>query len=100
MTPDRTKVPPMQMLLLRFHGASYISTLDLSSAFFADTTGKKPQGNGQLFSSRTRCTNLHAYHVVAEILCVLIRAFQSVLAADASESLIMLITAHENMKGK
>ena len=33
MTPDRAKVPPMQMLLQRFCGASYISTLDLSSAF-------------------------------------------------------------------
>jgi hypothetical protein len=33
MTPDRAKVPPMQMLLQRFYGTSYISTLDLSSAF-------------------------------------------------------------------
>ena len=40
MTPDRAKVPPMQMLLQRFHGASYISTLDLSSDFFADSFGK------------------------------------------------------------
>jgi hypothetical protein len=32
MTPDRAKVPPMHTLLQRFHGASYISTLDLSSA--------------------------------------------------------------------
>ena len=33
MTPDGAKVPPMQMLLQRFHGASYISTMDLNSAF-------------------------------------------------------------------
>jgi len=33
MTPDRAKVPPMHMLLQGFHGDSYISTLDLSSAF-------------------------------------------------------------------
>jgi hypothetical protein len=33
MTPDRAKVPPMHMLLQRFHGGSYISTLHLSSAF-------------------------------------------------------------------
>ena len=33
MTRDRAKVPPMQMLLQRFYGTSYISTLDLSSAF-------------------------------------------------------------------
>jgi hypothetical protein len=33
MTLDRAKVPPMNMLLQRFPGASYISTLDLSSAF-------------------------------------------------------------------
>ena len=37
MMPDRTMVPPMQMLLQRFHGATYILTLDLSSAFFTDT---------------------------------------------------------------
>lgn len=33
MRPDRAKVPPMQMLLQRFHGANCISSLDLSSAF-------------------------------------------------------------------
>ena len=33
MTPDRAKAPPMHMLLQRFHGASCILTLDLSSAF-------------------------------------------------------------------
>ena len=33
MIPDRAKVPPMQTLSQRFHGADYISTLDLSSAF-------------------------------------------------------------------
>jgi hypothetical protein len=33
MMPDRAKVPPMHMLLQRFHGASYILTLVLSSAF-------------------------------------------------------------------
>ena len=33
MTPDRVKVPPMNMLLQKFHGASFISILGLSSAF-------------------------------------------------------------------
>ena len=71
MTPDRAKVPPMQMLLQRFHWASHISTLDLSSAF-CKYHWKNPQGNGQLSSSRTRCTNLHANPMVSEILSVLL----------------------------
>jgi hypothetical protein len=33
MTPDTAKVPPMQTLLQRFHGANYISSPDLSTAF-------------------------------------------------------------------
>jgi hypothetical protein len=33
MTPDRAKVSPMQTLLQRSHGANFISTLDLNSAF-------------------------------------------------------------------
>jgi len=71
MTPDRTKVPPMQMLLRRFHGAGYISTLDLSRSFYM-YLWKRPQENGQGSSSRTSCTNLHAYHTVSEILSVLL----------------------------
>ena len=33
MTADRTKVLPLRELLQKFHGASYITSLDLSSAF-------------------------------------------------------------------
>ena len=33
MVPDRGKVQSMREMLLRFHGPSYIKTLDLSSAF-------------------------------------------------------------------
>jgi hypothetical protein len=33
MVADRTKVPPLRELLQKFHGASYITSLDLSSAF-------------------------------------------------------------------
>jgi hypothetical protein len=33
MTPDTAKVTPMQTLLRRFHGANFISTLDLKKAF-------------------------------------------------------------------
>jgi len=33
ITPDRVKVPSLKMLLQRFHGASYVSALDLSNAF-------------------------------------------------------------------
>jgi hypothetical protein len=31
--PDRKKVVPMQVIVQRFHGARYTTTLDLSSAF-------------------------------------------------------------------
>jgi hypothetical protein len=33
MVPDRTKTPPAHELLQRFHGAKYISSIDLNSAF-------------------------------------------------------------------
>jgi hypothetical protein len=33
MTADRTKVFPLHELLQKFHGASYITSLDLRSAF-------------------------------------------------------------------
>jgi hypothetical protein len=33
MIPDRTKTPPARELLQRFHGAKYISSIDLNSAF-------------------------------------------------------------------
>jgi hypothetical protein len=33
MTADQTKVLPLRELLQKFHGASYITSLDLSSAF-------------------------------------------------------------------
>ena len=36
MTADRTKVLPLCELLQKFHGASYITSLDLSSAFLQD----------------------------------------------------------------
>jgi len=33
MVPDRAKTPPAYELLQRFHGAKYISSIDLNSAF-------------------------------------------------------------------
>jgi hypothetical protein len=33
MIPDRAKVPPIQELLLRFCGATFISSIDLNSTF-------------------------------------------------------------------
>jgi len=33
MIPDRVKVDPMKKLLQRFHGSTFITTIDLSSAF-------------------------------------------------------------------
>ena len=33
MIPDRAKTPPAHELLQRFHGAKYISSIDLNSAF-------------------------------------------------------------------
>ena len=57
---------------LRYPAHSYISTMDLISSAFYRYHWKTPQRNGQRFSSRTRCTNLHAYHMVTEILSVLL----------------------------
>jgi len=84
MTPDRAKVPPMHMLLQRFHGASYISTLDLSSAFLQIPLEK---------ASR-KWTAFQFQNKVYQFTCVpygfrnslsaFIRAFQSVLGADTS----------------
>jgi hypothetical protein len=33
MTPDRTKIPPIQELIQRFYGAKFITSIDFSSAF-------------------------------------------------------------------
>jgi hypothetical protein len=33
MTPDRTKIPPIQELIQRFYGAKFITSIDLSSDF-------------------------------------------------------------------
>ena len=44
------------------------------------------QKNGQLSSSRTRCTNFHAYHMSFRIsLSAFIRALESVLGADTGD---------------
>lgn len=40
MVPDRVKVQPTRKMLLRFHGSSYIKSLDLSSAFLQVTLNK------------------------------------------------------------
>ena len=101
MSPDWANAHPMQMLLRRFHGASYISTLDLSSNLLQIPL-KKPQGNGQLSSSRTRCTNLHTYHMVSEILPVLLLGHFNRYSGliPLNTFFIILMTAYERNKKK
>ena len=86
MTPDRAKLPPMKMLLQRFHGATYIWTLDLSSAFLQIP----------LEESSRKWTAFQFQNKVYQFTCVpygfrnclsaFIRAFQSLRGADTSEN--------------
>jgi hypothetical protein len=79
MTPDRAKVPPMQMLLQRFHVASYISTLVLSSAFLQIPLEKTPQGNGQFSVPEKVYHFTRVLYGFQNSLSTFIRALQSVL---------------------
>jgi len=84
-TPDRAKVPPLQMVLQRFHGASYILSQDLRSKFLQIP----------LEESSRKWAAFQFQNKVYQFTCVpyglrnshnaFIRAFQSVLGADASE---------------
>jgi len=87
MTPDRAKVPPVQMLLQRFHGASCISTLDWSSAFLQIPLEKTSnKWTAFQFQNKVYSTNLHAYHMGSEILSALLLGhFSQYWGADTSE---------------
>jgi hypothetical protein len=47
--------------------------------------GGGPQGNGNLFSSRTKCTNILAYPMVSEVISVFYQDISIGTGADASE---------------
>ena len=94
MTPDRVKVSPMNVLLQRFHGASYFSTLNLSNAFLQIL----------LEESSRKWTAFHFQNMVYQFtrvpygfrnsLSALIRALQSVLGADTSEYALPYVDDH------
>ena len=93
MTPDRATVPPIRMLLQRFHGASYISTLDLSSTFLQiplERTSRK--WTGFQFQNKVYQFTRVPYGF-RNSLSTFIRALQSVLGGwrkenkEASENL-------------
>jgi len=85
MTPDRAKVPPMQMLLQRFHGASYISTLDLSSAFLQIPLEESPR-KWTAFQFQNKVYQFTGVkYGFRNSLSAFIRTLQSVLGTDTSE---------------
>jgi hypothetical protein len=84
MTPDRAKVPPMQMLLQRFHEANYISILDLSSEFFQIPLEKiSKKWTAFQFQNKVYQITRVPYGFRNSV-SVFIRALQSVLGADTS----------------
>jgi len=85
MTPDRAKVPAMQMLLQRFHGTSYISTLDLSSAFLQIPLEESSR-KWTAFQFQNKVYQFtRVPYGFRNSLSAFIRALQSVLGADTSE---------------
>jgi hypothetical protein len=62
MTADGTKALPLWVLLQEFHGASYITSLDLSSAFL-QLPLKELLDNGQLSSFKVKSANLRLFRM-------------------------------------
>jgi hypothetical protein len=87
MTPDRAQVPPMQMLLQRFHGVNYeyISTLDLSSAFLQIPLEKTSRKWTAFQFQKKVYQFTRVPYGLRNSLTAFIRALQSVLGADTSE---------------
>jgi hypothetical protein len=85
MAPDRAKVLPMQMLLQKFHGTSYISTLDLSSAFLQIPL----EESSRKWTAFQFQKNVYQFTRVPygfrNSLSAFVWALQSVLGADTSE---------------
>lgn len=91
MTPDTAKVPPMHMLLQRFHRASFISTLDLSSAFLQIPLEEASRKwNAFQFQNKVYQFTCVPYRF-RNSLSAFISALQSVLGADTSEYAIHYI---------
>jgi hypothetical protein len=85
MTSDRAKVPPMQTLLQRFHGAKFISAIDLTNAFLQiplDKDSKKWtafQFQNKVFEFK------RVPYGYRNSLSAFIRALQIVLGPDTNE---------------
>ena len=62
MTADRTKVLPLRELLQKFRGASYITSLDVSSPFL-QVPLKKILDNGQRSSFSVKSINLRLFRM-------------------------------------
>jgi len=60
MVADRMKVMPMHELLQTFYGAKYITSLDLSSAFYRNVLSSL-LGNGCHFTLKVMCINLQQF---------------------------------------
>jgi hypothetical protein len=85
MTPDRAKVSPTQKLLQRFHGANYISSLDLSTAFLQIPLEKSSR-QWTAFQLQNKVYQLtRVPYGFRDSLSVFIRALQSVLGNGTSE---------------
>jgi hypothetical protein len=82
MIADRVKVQPMRELLQRFHGASYITSLDLSSAFLQVPLSKDSR-KWAAFQFQSRVYQFTSVpHGFKNSLSAFIRALEKVLSDD------------------
>ena len=82
MVADRVKVQPMRELLQRFHGSSYITSLDLSSAFLQVPLSKRSRKwTAFRFQSRVYLFTSVPYGF-KNCLSAFIRALEAVLGDD------------------
>jgi hypothetical protein len=85
MTPDRAKVPPMQTLLQRFHGAKFISAIDLNSAFLQIPLDKNSR-KWTAFQFQNKVFEFtRVPYRYRNSLSAFIRALQTVLGPDTNE---------------
>ena len=92
MTADRTKVLPLRELLQKFHGASYITSLDLSSAFLqVPLKQTSRQWTARQFQSKVYQFKA-VPHGFKNNLSAIIRALEKVLGDDEiSDNLVMYL---------
>jgi hypothetical protein len=82
MTAGRTKVLPLRELLQKFHGASYISSLDLSSAFL-QVPLKETSRQWTAFQFQSKAYQFKTVpHGFKNSLSAFIRALEKILGDD------------------